>query len=85
MKNPHEFRPLGELDHQETVEFRLISGKIVFGRMIRGIVTPASRTYYSFEGRTWQLTSASMITGWREQLESDTVAEWRRHNEREAA
>jgi len=76
-----DFRPLAELDHQATVEFRLFNGKVVHGRMMVGIVTPASRSYYLRERGEWRLIRADSITGWRNTPEP---RDWR-GRQREAA
>ncbi|MGE4340335.1 MAG: hypothetical protein AB7E55_30955 [Pigmentiphaga sp.] len=85
MLSPYDFRPLSELQHEETVQFKLVSGNIVYGRMVIGVVTPASRTYYHTEHSVRHLLHPMQITGWRPLLDPDIVAEWRRHSEREAA
>jgi hypothetical protein len=39
-RTPYHFRPMDELDHEETVEFSLRNGRVVHGRMLKGIITP---------------------------------------------
>lgn len=78
LRDPYDFRPLAELDHQDTVQFRLFNGNIIYGRMLVGIVTPASRTYYHTERGERVILDARQITGWRELLDPDEVLAWRK-------
>lgn len=55
------FRPMAELDHGDLVEFQL-QNRIVTGWMIRGITSPASRTYIYREHGAPILCKPS---GWR--------------------
>jgi hypothetical protein len=75
-RTPFQFRPMDELDHEHPVEIALVTGQVVTGRMIIGITTPASRTYYERIDGSWFLIGARPI-GWREVPTPQRIAAWK--------
>lgn len=75
-RTPFHFRPMDELQHEDPVEMVLtVSGRVVTGRLIRGIVTPASRTFVQWVGGTWV---ACKPFGWRDIIPPEVLADWQR-------
>jgi hypothetical protein len=74
-RTPYHFRPMDELDHEETVEFSLRNGRVVHGRMLKGIITPGTRSYYYRQNH--EPIRCEPI-GWRDLITPDTVAAWQK-------
>ncbi len=82
-RTPYHFRPMAELTHEEPVEMALaVSGRVVTGRLIRGIVAPCSRTFVQWESGTWVVCTP---IGWREFVTIDVLAEWKQREQGKVA
>lgn len=82
--NPFLFRPMAELAHEGDVELALNTGQVVKGRMLKGVVSPASRQYLRWHTPTpadprpsgW-VDATAIAVAWRDYPSADSIAAWK--------